>query len=241
MHRAVSVALLLVLSGCAARGPANSTLGDTPSDARVLVSTFASADVGLSADPKDPFWMAAAPVVADRDYLGAPIDGPSTEVRSRWTRTHLYLLYTCPYQALNLKPSPDLVAETPRLWTWDVAEAFIGWDTTRITSYKEFQVSPQGERIDLDIDRADAAAQQGMAWDSGFEVKAHVDATARVWYGAMKIPFAAIDPRGAEKGRTLRVGLYRIAGAEPRTYYAWQPTGQRSFHVPEAFGTLRLQ
>ena len=98
-----------------------------------------------------------------------------------------------------------------------------------------------GEWVDLDIDRADQQGQAGMAWNSGFVVAARVDEAARVWYGEMRIPFAAIDPRGAEAGRTLRVGLYRIAGADPRTYYAWQPTGARNFHVPEAFGTLRLQ
>ena len=44
-------------------------------------------------------------------------------------------------------------SETPRLWNWDVAEAFIGSDFERIGFYKEFQVSPQGEWVDLAIDR----------------------------------------------------------------------------------------
>jgi hypothetical protein len=35
--------------------------------------------------------------------------------------------------------------------------------------------------------------------------------------------------------------LYRIAGTDPnKKFYAWQPTGQKSFHVPQAFGRLRL-
>lgn len=244
-------ALLLVLPGCASRtsAPRADVAGADASgadargaDARgVIVAEFADGDLPLTADPASPHWAGAQPVVADRDYLGAPIAGRPTEIRARWTRTHLYLLYTCPYDALHLKPEADLSKETPRLWNWDVAEAFIGWDTANIGRYKEFQVSPRGEWVDLDIDRTDTAAQQGMAWDSGFLVKARIDEAARVWYGEMKIPFAAIDPRGPEKGRTLRAGLYRIAGPEPRTFYAWQPTGQRNYHVPEAFGTLRLQ
>jgi len=37
------------------------------------------------------------------------------------------------------------------------------------------------------------------------------------------------------------MGLFRIAGVGPaKRYYAWRPTGQTTFHVPEAFGTLRL-
>ena len=53
-------------------------------------------------------------------------------------------------------------------------------------------------------------------------------------------PFSAIDTRTPEKGRELRIGMFRIAGANPRKRYLWQPTGQTSFHVPQAFGILRL-
>jgi hypothetical protein len=57
----------------------------------------------------------------------------------------------------------------------------------------------------------------------------------------MKIPFSALDARPPEKGRELRIGLYRIAGTDQKKHYAWRPTGQTSFHVPQAFGILRLQ
>lgn len=215
--------------------------GTKASSGSTIVSLRMDADVAPAADPAAPHWRDVPPVLLDRDFLGTPIPGRLTEVRSRWTPTHLYLLYSCPYDTLTLRPELDTVNETPQLWNWDVAEAFIGWDERTITRYKEFQVSPRGEWVDLDIDRADQKNQAGMAWDSGFEVAARIDEQARIWYGEMRIPFGAIDPRGAAAGRTLRVGLYRIAGAEPRTYYAWQPTGARNFHVPEAFGTLRLQ
>ena len=163
-----------------------------------------------------------------------------------WTREHLYLLFIYPYTELNLKPDPQPTVETSRLWNWDVAEAFIGSDADRITRYKEFQVSPQGEWVDLDIDRDDMKGQAGMKWNSGYTVKGRIVDTPnasgqKVWYGEMKIPFKAIDARPAEKGRNFRVGLYRIAGKEPRKYYAWSPTGQKNYHVPQAFGTLTLK
>jgi len=141
---------------------------------------------------------------------------------------------------LNLKPDPDPAKETPQLWNWDVAEAFIGSDFEHIGRYKEFQVSPQSEWVDLDIDRDNQKGQAGMSWNSGYTVKGRIDAQAKIWYGEMRIPFTAIDARPAEKGRELRIGLYRIAGREPKKFYAWRPTGQKSFHVPSAFGTLRL-
>ena len=149
------------------------------------------------------------------DYLGQPIAGPPTEIRSRWTKDNLYLFYICPYDDLNLKPDPNPAVETPELWNWDVAEAFIGSDYEHITRYKEFQVSPQSEWVDLDIDRGNQKGQVGMAWNSGYTVKGRVDDRAKIWYGAMKIPWKAIDTRPPQKGRELRIGLYRIAGHDP--------------------------
>ena len=210
-------------------------------DASVLRSAGSSRDFELSTDPASEPWAKAPRVLASRNYLGEPIAGRPTEIRSRWTRDHLYLLYICPYDELNLKPDPVTSAETPRLWNWDVAEAFIGSDVGPVTRYREFQVSPQGEWVDLDIDRENPKGQGGGKWNSGFTVAARIDPQARIWYGVMKIPFASIDDRPAEKGRSLRAGLYRIAGAAPRIYYAWRPTGQTSFHVPQAFGTIRLE
>ena len=207
----------------------------------VLESAYSPRDFDLNPDPNSQEWAKAPRVVAGRDYFGQPIAGPPTEIRSRWTKQNLYLLYICAYDELNLKPDPNPAVETPRLWNWDVAEAFIGSDFTHIGRYKEFQVSPQGEWVDLDINRDDAKSAEGMQWNSGYAVKARIDAQAKVWYGMMRIPFRAIDTRPPEKGRELRIGLYRIAGVDPKKHYAWRPTGGTSFHVPQAFGTLRLR
>ena len=114
-------------------------------------------------------------------------------------------------------------------------------DFEHIARYKEFEVSPQSEWVDLEINREDPKAQQGMKWNSGFAVRARIDARAKIWYGEMRIPFQAIDTRPPVAGRELRIGLYRIAGVSPKTYIAWRPTGEMTFHAPQAFGTLRLR
>jgi hypothetical protein len=209
--------------------------------AAVLESPFSPAELELDADPTTAPWREAPRVVANRNKSGEPIPGPPTEIRSRWTKQNLYLLYTCPYDELNLKPDPTAAVETPRLWNWDVAEAFIGSDYEHIGRYKEFQVSPQSEWVDLDIDRANPKTQAGMKWNSGYAVKGRIDAGAKVWYGMMRIPFSAIDTRPPEPGRELRIGLFRIAGVTTKTHYSWQPTNGVTFHVPEAFGVLRLR
>jgi hypothetical protein len=207
----------------------------------VLGSRFSSTDLELSTDPASAVWADAPRVIADKNYVSEPIAGGPTEIRSRWTKEHLYLLYICPYDELNLKPDPNRSAETPRLWNWDVAEAFIGSEAAPITRYREFQVSPQGEWVDLDIDRENPKGQAGGAWNSGFTVAARIDSQAKVWYGVMRIPFSSIEERAPEPGRRFRTGLYRIAGAgAAKKYYAWRPTGQTSVHVPDAFGAIRL-
>lgn len=230
-----------VIALCAALVCAVTVAAGLAQEDGVLESARVTGEAALVADAAHPMWRDAPRVTITRTYLGEPIPGPATEVRSRWTDTDLYLLYICPYEALNLKPDPDTSAETRRLWGWDVAEAFIGSDHDHIGAYREYQVSPQGEWVDLDIDRDHQDRQGGMAWNSGFTVAARIDRDARIWYGAMRIPFASLGVSAPRAGLELRAGLYRISGADPRTYHAWRPTGQKTFHVPEAFGRLRLR
>ena len=132
--------------------------------------------------------------------------------------------------------------ETNYLWNWDVAEVFVGTDFKNIRRYKEFEISPQAEWVDLDIDRDKANfAEAGWKWSSGFEANARIDRKNKTWYGVMRIPLKQIDSRIPANGLEMRVNLYRCQGPpEGRQYIAWQPTRSDSFHEPEAFGRLRL-
>jgi hypothetical protein len=168
------------------------------------------------------------------------VAGHATEIRSRWTREHLYFLFICPYEELYLKPNPSATTETNLLWEWDVAEIFIGTEFNDISHYTEFQVSPQGEYVDLDIRRRPEPAIHNWQWNSGFEVKARIDRSARIWYGEMKIPMKAIDTRIPAVGQLMRINFYRLQGPAPRKGIAWRPTNTNSYHVPEAFGRLEL-
>jgi hypothetical protein len=101
----------------------------TQADAAAVIESAHSAhEPPMAADPNAAEWADAPRVFARVDKAGVPVAGPPTEIRSRWTTEHLYLLYICPYTELNLKPDPVTAEETPRLWNWDVAEAFIGSD-----------------------------------------------------------------------------------------------------------------
>jgi hypothetical protein len=132
-------------------------------------------------------------------------------------------------------------AETNELWKWDVAEIFIGADFTDIRRYKEFEISPQGEWVDLEIDLSKPHHKDGWKWNSGFQVSGRIDDAAHVWFGEMKIPYSAIDNRQAAPGNMLRINLFRIQGsASARHEIAWHSPMSDSFHVPERFGLLRL-
>jgi hypothetical protein len=207
----------------------------------VAASQYAASDFPLTVDPQAPQWKNAPAVVAENGPRGEPVPGHRTEIRSRWTHDNIYFLFICPYQELNLKPDPSTAAETNHLWNWDVAEVFIGSDFDRITRYKEFEVSPQGEWVDLDIDRANPLPEGGWLWNSGFTVTARIDARRKVWYGEMRIPLHSIDSRPPAGGLQMRINFYRCQGREPnRRFIAWQPTGEANFHVPQAFGLLKL-
>lgn len=215
--------------------------GEVLMNGQIIQSNRADSDPGLDTNPASLFWRDSSTTHMDRDAHGKPDPKYRTEVRTRWTAKNLYFLFVCPYEELNLKPNPDRSAETNELWNWDVAEVFIGADFKDIRRYKEFEISPQGEWVDLDIDLGKPHHVDGWKWNSGFQVSARIDEAAHIWYGAMRIPYAAIDNRPAAPGNTLRINLFRSQGpASARHEIAWRASMSDSFHVPERFGLLRL-
>jgi hypothetical protein len=210
-------------------------------DAGTFTSVSASIDVVLETNPKSTFWQESDPIFIVNDNWGKPVPGYRTEVLSRWTKDNLYLLYVCPYEKLHLKPNPSTTTETNQLWNWDVAEIFIGSDFQNIRRYKEFEISPQGEWVDLDINLDSPHHEDGWKWNSGMQVKSRIDRKNKIWYGAMKIPMTAIDPHPAHAGTMFRVNLFRMQGPpDDQKSLTWQPTMKATFHVPEHFGRMVL-
>ncbi|MGC2195884.1 MAG: carbohydrate-binding family 9-like protein [Terriglobales bacterium] len=210
-------------------------------DQPAVVSTHAKQDIPLQLNPDSPFWGDSSAVYMEKDAFGKTVPGYRTEVLTRWTKDNLYFLFICPYKQLHLKPDPNTRQETNQLWNWDVAEVFIGSDFSDIRRYKEFEVSPQGEWIDLDVNLHSPHHEDGWTWNSGFEVLAKIDPRKHIWYAAMRIPFSAIDSRPPAPGNTLRLNLFRSGGPPEHPYdIAWQPTMSKTFHVPERFGMIKL-
>lgn len=227
--------------------PPNSTLLlglEKPAEKEVFLSYKADRDVEPTADAESKFWKGVRPVIIDNGIENNPLPEFKNEARSRWTKDYLYFLFSGPYEKLTLKPEPDTTKETYRLWEWDVFELYIGADFENINLYREFQVSPQGEFLDLNIDSS--VARPGHSderfWDSGFKVKARVDSARKIWCAEMRIPISGIDEREPKAGNEMRVNVYRLSGTEKNRdfFMAWQPTGVWNPHRPAKFGKLRL-
>jgi hypothetical protein len=129
------------------------------------------------------------------------------------------------------------------LWEKDCFEVYLGADFEHTNFYREFQMSPQGEFLDLSIDSL--AAKPGFngedKWDSGMQVKGRIDKAHKMIYGEFKIPLATVDRRPAKAGNELRINLYRQDGEPPnRDFLAWQLPMVWNPHHPEIFGLLKL-
>ena len=206
-----------------------------------VTARFVSSDSGPDLDPRSPFWSGASRIFAESDFYGNPIPNHRTAILLQYTPANFYILFVCPYEQLHLQPDPNLTSETYELWNYDVAEVFIGDDFTNIRRYKEFEVSPQGEWVDLDVDLDNPPHETGWVWQSGIQVAARIDASSSTWFGFMRIPWRSISNCPPAPGRQFRVNFYRCQGADPdRKYIAWLPVYRPSFHTPECFGTLTL-
>ncbi len=218
---------------------------DSPESANVFLSHEAAQDHALNPDPDSDFWKPAQSIILDRNILDEPDPDVRSQARSRWTKDNLYFLFWGPYQTLHLKPDPDTVHETFKLWFYDDFELYLGSNFDNINLYGEFQISPQSEFLDQAIDASVEKPGWGNEhlWDSGMTVKSRIDAEQKIWYGEMCIPIQAIDKRPTAVGNEFRVNVYRLqsAGEGKRIHFlAWQPTGEWNPHKPKKFGTLRL-
>ena len=197
----------------------------------------------LNTDPHSKTWSHAGSghIVRDcthtLDY--AKLD---SEVRGFWTATDLYLLFICPYDTLNLFLPAKGGGPRDKLWDRDVVEMFLGDDWRNIRHYREFEIAPTGDWIDLAIDLDKQNDDQ--SWRSGWQTLARIDEKTHVWYAAARIPLRSVSLQPVKAGVKWRANLYRIEGQGPddrRHFMCWQPTcvvNRDPNHVPENFGTL---
>lgn len=186
--------------------------------------------------PAATSWEHTAPLQFNADWQGKNAEPErETEVRLLWTPESLFVRFRARYRTITVFPDAEPNGRRDQLWDRDVAEAFLQPDRSNLRRYKEFEVSPNGFWIDLDI-----APGEKHDLKSGMKRRVVLDERRKTWIAELAIPMNCLvsdfDPTVA-----WRVNFYRVEGAqEPRFYSAWRPTGTPvpNFHVPEAFGEL---
>jgi hypothetical protein len=197
----------------------------------------------LNTDPRSVTWTKAASTWILKD-CSHEIDYPrlKTEVRGFWTDSDLYLLFISPYTELNLWLPADNSKDRLKLWDRDVVEFFLGDNWQDIKRYREFEIAPTGDWVDLDIDLNKDTYD--AKWNSGWQRQGRIDEKNHIWYAAARVPLHSVSEKQVVAGTQWRVNLYRIdgLGEDPvRHFMCWQPTcviNRDPNHVPEHFGTL---
>ena len=197
----------------------------------------------LNTHPHSGAWSHSASTSIEKDCTHQ-LDYPKlkTEVRAFWTSSDLYLLFICPYTELNLWLPADNSKDRLKLWDRDVVEFFLGDDWTDIKHYREFEIAPTGDWVDLAIDINKDSYDAN--WNSGWERQGRIDEANHIWYAAARVPLKSVSTQPVKPGTRWRANLYRIdgLGADPvRHFMCWQPTcvvNRDPNHVPEHFGTI---
>src|SRR5215470_7780258 len=131
--------------------------------------------------PPSTAWEQSQPIRFDADWQGNNADPQrTTEVRLLWTKETLFVRFVCRYRDLTTFADSDPDGRRYQLWDRDVAEVFLQPDPSSPLRYWEFEISPNGMWIDLDIDLDKQPGHKGNP-QSGMKSRVQVDEKQRVW------------------------------------------------------------
>jgi hypothetical protein len=193
-----------------------------------------SADFELTGTLANPAWKRATPARMEYESeTAAAHPDVATSVRVLWSDKYLYLGYESPFTTLSFFEPANLDQKRIGLWERDVVEAFICPDPKQLTHYSEYEVAPNGEKLDLILQ----LPERDFKWNSGFETAVKVDAKRQVWRAEMRIPLQAFGGSKPQPGARWRINLFRCDKAH-NANLAWSPTLNKTYHVPEKFGWM---
>ena len=201
-------------------------------------------DVAPDGDLSKAFWKKADFVEFDQDAWGkCHYPEVSTRVTSLWTGSYIYFGFWGRYDSLNVYDGEDPLPERWQLWNRDVVEVFLNPQPDRVQHYYEFEVAPNNQWIDLEIDKT-REPFNSASWNSGFEHATRIDAKNRIWTTEMRIPLSSINVSALQSGTKWRANFFRAAGQgsdDRRKFLAWSIIpGGGTFHVPTRFGILEI-
>jgi arylsulfatase A len=196
-------------------------------------------------DATDAAWASAARITWGPEAA-------ATRFRALWSEAGFVIRY----DVSDASPWHTLTQRDERLWNEEVVELFLDVGATG-RSYAELEINPVNAVVDLWVDRAENRFDKD--WNiAGLESRVHPrrDAAGATtgWTAVAFIPWSALaakapagtalPPHVADRWRFNVFRIERPGGlGEPEKdaqYLAWSPTGQRSFHVPQAFRELEF-
>ena len=213
-----------------------------------IVSKFSPENFIPDGNLAKTIWQSTDPVVFDHDWMGKRrFPEVSTQVAALWTPSHFYFAFWCRYTELNIYAGEDPALQRFGLWDRDVAEVFLNPSPERVNHYFEFEVAPNNQWVDLEVD-LNSEPSYDHGWDSDFLHATRIDPAARIWTCETKIPAAPLHAMPIRPGWECRVNFYRCDGPgddTQRRFLAWSPTFCTNlsdyFHVPARFGKIRFE
>lgn len=201
-----------------------------------VAATRAAGPLDVEGFPAEATWGQAAAIRFCHDWQGKNSD-PERETAARllWTAEFLFVKFVARYRSITVFPDSDANGRRDHLWDRDVAEMFLQPHQASARHYKEIEVSPNGQWIDLDI-----APGEKRDLQSGLRRRVRIDEENKIWQAELALPMKGLAEQ-FDPVLSWRVNFFRVEGpSEPRFYSAWQPTGTSApnFHVPECFGKL---
>lgn len=214
----------------------------------VIVARRIPRDFVPDGDLDKGMWVKAAKVkLGDNAAPEEPALEAASLAAAAWTPSNVYFAFWNDYTELNTYQGEDPAVERWKLWDRDVVEVFINPIPERMNLYWEFEVAPNNQWVDLEIDLDLRAAGKNMsnaAWNSGFLHAARIDAARKQWYCEMRIPVAPMGVKQVRAGMQWRLNFYRADGLgddTKRRFLSWSPTFGGTFHKPERFGAIRFE
>ncbi len=203
-------------------------------------------NLALSFDFTGSDWQKAVAHNIHLNWQGdeAPVELHTT-ARVLWTSRQIIFGYECHYTELDRDAEFEVNEERHGLWDRDVCEAFVrSPNEPDERCYKEFEVAPTAQWIDLSIDRTDMTkVWNDWKWASGMKTLAHIDEDKKIWRAVMAIPFTAFGA-APQVGDQWEANLFRISRLNGvRHFLAYSPTltEKPNYHVPEKFVKLKFE
>jgi hypothetical protein len=192
---------------------------------------------------------------ADDEWATAPAItwGPealATSFRALWDADGLFVRF----DVTDPAPWHTMTRRDDEIWNEEVVELFLDVGST-VREYAELEINPANVVVDLWVEPG--ASRYDKGWDvAGLETRVvpRADASGKPigWVGTAHVPWSALRakaPSGTalppRPGDRWRFNVYRIERpngprepAKDPVFLPWAPTGQRTFHVPQAFRAL---